>query len=165
MNQVGISTIWIYRNICHWFDPSIVHHLVETLIVVPANLETQVNSLYTTDMTISLIILGTILGFAGFGSGLSKFKKVPDVMTAMAHVGVKPNQIPLLATLEVAGAIGLIVGIWSTTLGTLSAACFVAYFGVASLIHLKLKDTFKDAGAAYVIFFVAIVVTYLQFQR
>ncbi len=132
---------------------------------MPANPEIQVNSLYSTDVTISLIILGTIFGFAGFGSGFSKFKKVPEVMTAMAHVGVQPNQIPLLATLEIAGALGLIVGIWSTSLGTLSAACFVAYFGVASLIHLKLKDTFKDAGAAYVIFFVAIAVTYLQLQR
>ena len=62
-------------------------------------------------MTIALNIFGALLAFAAIGSAISKLKKVPDVMAAMAKVGVKPNQIPVLACLEIAGGLGIIAGI------------------------------------------------------
>jgi len=60
-------------------------------------------------MTIALDIFGALLAFAAIGSAISKLKKVPDVMEAMAKVGVKPNQIPVLASLEIAGGLGMIL--------------------------------------------------------
>ena len=71
-------------------------------------------------MTISLIIFGALLAFAAIGSAISKLVKVPDVMAAMASVGVKPSQVPLLALLEIAGGLGVIAGIWAPGLGTLA---------------------------------------------
>jgi hypothetical protein len=47
-------------------------------------------------MTIALNIFAALLAFAAIGSAVSKLKKVPDVMEAMAKVGVKTNQIPVL---------------------------------------------------------------------
>ena len=61
-------------------------------------------------MTNALNIFGALLAFAAIGSAISKLMKVPDVMAAMAKVGVKPNQIPMLAYLEIAGGLGIIVG-------------------------------------------------------
>jgi hypothetical protein len=58
-------------------------------------------------MTIALIIFGSLLAFAAIGSAIAKLKKVPDVMASMKKVGVKPNQIPVLALLEIAGGLGL----------------------------------------------------------
>ena len=82
-------------------------------------------------MTITLIIFGSLLAFAAIGSAIAKLKKVPDVMASMASVGVKPNQVPVLAVLEIAGGLGIIAGIWAPGLGTLASICLVAYFAGA----------------------------------
>jgi len=116
-------------------------------------------------MTISLIIFGALLAFAAIGSAISKLVKVPDVMAAMASVGVKPSQVPFLALLEIAGGLGVITGIWVPSLGTLASICLVAYFAGALLSHMKKKHKVADFGAALGIFVIAIVTTYLQLQR
>ena len=116
-------------------------------------------------MTISLIIFGALLAFAAIGSAIAKLKKVPDVMASMASVGVKPNQVPVLAALEIAGGLGVIAGIWEPALGTLASICLVAYFAGALLSHFKKKHKVADFGAALGIFVIAIITTYLQLQR
>ena len=90
-------------------------------------------------MKIALIIFGSLLSFAAIGSAISKLKKVPDVMAAMTKVGVKPNQVPVLAYLEIAGGLGVIAGIWLPGLGALATACLLLYFAVAVLIHFSKK--------------------------
>jgi len=116
-------------------------------------------------MKIALDIFGALLAFAAIGSAVSKLKKVPDVMTAMASVGVKPHQIPVLAYLEIAGGLGIIVGIWIPVLGVLSAICLALYFAGALLTHFKKKHGPADFGAALGIFIIAVITTYLQIQR
>jgi uncharacterized membrane protein YphA (DoxX/SURF4 family) len=116
-------------------------------------------------MTISLIIFGSLLSFAAIGSAISKLVKVPDVMTAMASVGVKPNQVPVLALLEIAGGLGVIAGIWKPALGTLASVCLIGYFAGALVAHMKKKHKVADFAAALGIFIIAIITTYLQLQR
>jgi hypothetical protein len=116
-------------------------------------------------MTIALIIFGALLTFAAIGSAIAKLKKVPDVMASMAKVGVKPNLIPVLATLEIFGGLGIIVGIWNKSLGVLSAACLVLYFAGALFTHFSRKHKVADFGAALGIFVIAVVTTYLQIKR
>ena len=116
-------------------------------------------------MKISLIIFGALLAFAAIGSAISKLMKVPDVMAAMAKVGVKPNQIPVLAYLEIAGGLGIIAGLWSKPLGILSSACLVLYFAGALFTHFSRKHKIADFGAALGIFIIACIATALQLQR
>ena len=116
-------------------------------------------------MTISLVIFGSLLAFAAIGSAISKLVKVPDVMAAMESVGVKPNQVPLLAALEIAGGLGVIAGIWAPGLGTLASICLIGYFAGALFSHMKKKHKVADFGAALGIFVIAIITTYLQLQR
>ena len=116
-------------------------------------------------MKITLDIFGALLAFAAIGSATSKLVKVPDVMAAMASVGVKPKQVPLLAVLEIAGGLGLIAGIWSKPLGIASAAALLLYFAGAITAHLKAKSKVSDAGAAIGIFVIAIVTTILELKR
>ena len=116
-------------------------------------------------MTITLIIFGSLLAFAAIGSAISKLKKVPDVMAAMAKVGVKPHLIPVLATLEIFGGLGVIVGIWSKFFGVLSSAALVLYFIGALSSHFTRKHKVADYGAALGIFLIAAITTYLQIQR
>lgn len=116
-------------------------------------------------MKIALDILGALLAFAAIGSAISKLLKVPDVMTAMGAVGVKPNQVPILAILEIAGGLGIIAGIWSKSLGALSAACLALYFAVALLAHFRKKHKIADFGAALGIFIISIATLVLQVKR
>ena len=116
-------------------------------------------------MTISLIIFGSLLAFAAIGSAIAKLKKVPDVMASMASVGVKPNQVPVLAVLEIAGGIGVIAGIWSKNLGVLSSVALGLYFLGAISAHVKAKSKLADAAAAIGIFVIAVVTILLQIQR
>ena len=116
-------------------------------------------------MKIALAIFSSLLTFAAIGSAISKLVKVPDVMAAMAKVGVKPNQIPVLAYLEIAGGLGIITGIWSKPLGILSSACLVLYFAGALFTHFSRKHKVADFGAALGIFIIACITTALQLQR
>ena len=116
-------------------------------------------------MTITLSIFGALLAFAAIGSAIAKLKKVPDVMEAMAKVGVKSNQIPVLAFLEIAGGLGVIVGIWSKPLGIASSVCLALYFAGALFTHFSRKHKVADFGAALGIFVIACVTTFLQFKR
>lgn len=116
-------------------------------------------------MTIALIIFASLLSFAAIGSAISKLKKVPDVMAAMESVGVKPSQIKVLALLEIAGGLGVIVGIWVPVLGKISSAALVLYFLGALYAHFSRKHKVADFGAALGIFIIAVATTLLQLQR
>ncbi len=116
-------------------------------------------------MKIALDIFGALLAFAAIGSAISKLKKIPDVMEAMAKVGVKPQQIPVLAFLEIAGGAGVIAGIWSKPLGLLATACLVLYFLGALYSHFSRKHKVADFGAALGIFVIACITMWLQLQR
>ena len=116
-------------------------------------------------MTIALVIFASLLAFAAIGSAIAKLKKVPDVMASMASVGVTPNQVPLLAALEIAGGLGIIVGIWVPALGLAATIGLVLYFAGALLTHLKKKHGPAEFGAALGIFIITLVTTYMQLQR
>ncbi len=116
-------------------------------------------------MNVALIILGGLLAIASIGSGFGKLKKVPQVMQSMEAVGVKPNQVPVLAALEIAGGLGLIAGIWIAQLGLLAAVCLALYFVGAVFSHLAKKHGVAEFGAAFGILLIAIAVSYLQLQR
>ena len=116
-------------------------------------------------MNITLVIFGSLLSFAAIGSAISKLKKVPDVMAAMAKVEVKSEHIPVLAWLEIAGGIGIIAGIWIPTLGLLASAALVLYFIGALFAHFTRGHKPADFGAALGIFVIAIITTLLQLQR
>ncbi len=116
-------------------------------------------------MTIALIIFGSLLSFAAIGSAISKLKKVPDVMAAMEKVGVKPHQTPILALLEIAGGVGVIIGIWIPVLGKVSSAALVIYFLGALYSHFSRKHKVADFGAALGIFVIAVTTTVLQINR
>lgn len=116
-------------------------------------------------MSIALNIFGALLAFAAIGSAVSKLKKVPDVMAAMAKVGVKPNQIPVLAYLEIAGGLGIIFGFWSKPLGVLASTCLALYFAGALFTHFSRKHKVADFSAALGIFIIACITSALQLKR
>jgi hypothetical protein len=116
-------------------------------------------------MNTTLVIFASLLSIAAAGSAIAKFLKVPKIMESMAHVGVKPELIPVLGVLEVLGTLGLILGIWFQPLGVLSALCLALYFLGAVGSHIKAKSNIADSLPAFMIMVMAIAVTYLEILR
>jgi uncharacterized membrane protein YphA (DoxX/SURF4 family) len=107
----------------------------------------------TTVMAVALAAIAIV-------SAMGKLRKMPQVMDSMAHVGVKPNQIPVLAYLEIAGAIGILVGIAYPLLAFVSAGALMLYFVGAVIAHIRIKDKLKDFAPAL---FLAVLFGYLAY--
>jgi DoxX-like family len=61
--------------------------------------------------------------------------------TIHGTVGVPERHLPTLAGLEIAGAIGILVGLWLEPLGIAAAVGLIAYFLGAVGGHLRVGDT------------------------
>jgi hypothetical protein len=85
-------------------------------------------------------------------SALLKIRHDPKVVKIIHEmVGVPMKFFPHLAACEIAGALGLIIGIGSPPLGVLAGSGLVLYFIGAIVSHLRVGD-FKGIGAAAFMF-------------
>jgi len=81
-------------------------------------------------------------------SALMKIRRDPKVLKIIHEtVGVPIKFFPHLAACEIAGALGLIIGIWSPRLGVAAGTGLVIYFVGAIVSHLRVGD-FKGIGSA-----------------
>jgi len=74
-------------------------------------------------------------------TALRKLSHRPDVVATYTRVGVPEERLNLLAALLLAGAAGLVAGLFVTPLGVAAAAALVAYFALAIGAHLRARDT------------------------
>ena len=116
-------------------------------------------------MTIALVVLSALLGVAAAGSGVQKLRRDPRVMESMLSVGVASGQVPLLAALEILGALGLVVGIWVPWIGTAAAIGLALYFLGAVVAHLRVRAASKETAPALILAALAIVVVLLEWVR
>jgi len=93
-------------------------------------------------MFTALVIATVLLAAICLNSAAMKLRKNDQVL-AVIHgtVGVPLQHLPVLAALEIAGAAGILIGLWLEPLGVLAAAGLVAYFVGAVLGHLRVKNT------------------------
>ena len=102
------------------------------------------------------VLLAAMLGF----SARAKLVHDPSVMGTMRTVGVSDQMVRVLAYLEIAGAVGLLVGIAVPWVGTLAAACVVFYSLGALVAHLRVND--RNVVPAAVLLLVAVAVLVLR---
>jgi NADPH:quinone reductase-like Zn-dependent oxidoreductase len=89
-------------------------------------------------LVISTVLLAAMLAMSA-SMKLGKQEQAVAIIGGM--VGVPLRYFPVLAGLELAGAAGIFAGLWLQPLGTLAAACLVAYFIGALAGHLRVGDT------------------------
>jgi hypothetical protein len=93
-------------------------------------------------MFIALVITTVLLAVMVAGSAMKKLQKDEQVRTVIGGtVGVPERYFPILAALELAGAVGILVGLWLEPLGIAAAAGLLAYFVGAGIGHLRVGDT------------------------
>jgi hypothetical protein len=91
---------------------------------------------------IALAIATVLLAVMVAASAAKKLQKDPQVLEVIGGtVGVPERYFPLLAALELAGAAGILLGLWLAPLGIAAAAGLVLYFLGAMIGHLRVGDT------------------------
>jgi uncharacterized membrane protein YphA (DoxX/SURF4 family) len=74
-------------------------------------------------------------------SAVRKLSHSDEVVHSYARAGVPESSLNTLAAILIAGAVGLVVGIWWRPLGIAAAACLVVYFATACRFHIRAPDT------------------------
>jgi hypothetical protein len=94
-----------------------------------------------------LVVTVVAAGMAAF-SAVGKLRHDPKIVHVVHEiVGVPLNYFPHLAACEIAGAVGLVVGIWLPRVGMAAGIGLVVYFVGAIVSHLRVAD-WKGIGPA-----------------
>jgi hypothetical protein len=99
-----------------------------------------------------LVITCAVALSAAF-SAVGKIRHDPRVVAIIRdRVGVPLEYFPMLAACELAGAVGLLAGIWIPALGVAAAIGLVVYFVGAIASHLRVGDIAGLGPAAFMLF-------------
>jgi hypothetical protein len=89
-------------------------------------------------------------------SALGKIRRDPRIVHVIHEViGVPLKYFSLLAACELAGALGLVLGIWWSSTGVAASIGLVLYFVGATVSHLRIGDV-KGVGPAAFMLAVAV---------
>jgi hypothetical protein len=91
-------------------------------------------------MFVVTAVLALLLTVALVGSAAGKLTRSEQVMGSMRAVGVKDSQVPVLAGIELVGALGLLVGLVVEWIGILAAVGVLLYFALAVASHVRAGD-------------------------
>ena len=93
-------------------------------------------------MVIALVITAVLLAAMLAMSASLKLRQNEQAVAVIGGtVGVPLRFFPVLAALELAGAAGILIGLWLAPLGVVAAAGLVVYFVGAVVGHLRVGDT------------------------
>jgi len=85
-------------------------------------------------------------------SGLGKIRRDPRIVHVIHEVvGVPLKYFSLLAGCELAGALGLVLGIWWPSMGVAASIGLTLYFVGATVSHLRVGDVKGIGPAAFVL--------------
>jgi hypothetical protein len=111
-------------------------------------------------MFIAYAVVAIALSAALVASAVAKLTKQPRIVDGISGLGVPLSWFPGLAAAEIAGAIGLIIGLWVPALGIAAGIGVVAYFVGAVTFHVRAND--RDLVAPAVLGLVAVAATVLR---
>ncbi|MDX6434103.1 MAG: hypothetical protein QOE54_6469 [Streptosporangiaceae bacterium] len=112
-------------------------------------------------MFIAYAVTGVLLALLVVVSARAKLTRDKRLVDGLTGIGVPLGMFPFLAVCEIAGAAGLLVGLWYAPLGIAAAIGLVLYFVGAVGAHLRKRD-FKGLPPALVILIFAAVVLSLR---
>ena len=106
---------------------------------------------------IANVVLSILLALVCLASAVSDFKLLPQIVESMQRLRMPTRIIPALGVTKVAGALGLLVGLSNDALGTYAAACLTVYFFLATILHLRVRDTAANTAPAAALMVVALL--------
>jgi Flp pilus assembly protein TadB len=110
---------------------------------------------------IAYAVIGVLLALVLLVSARAKLTHDKRLVDGLTGIGVPLGMFPFLAACEIAGAAGLVAGLWYAPLGIAAAIGVVLYFIGAAGAHLRKRD-FKGLPNALVLLIFAAVVLSLR---
>ena len=92
-------------------------------------------------MFVATVVVSVLLAGLLAYSAVRKLSHDQDVVEGYARAGVPEDKLNLLATVLLAGAGGLIAGLFWAPIGVAAAGALVLYFAVAIGFHIRAGDT------------------------
>ena len=102
-------------------------------------------------MFIATAVVAGLLALVLAASGQAKLAKNPAVMQGMSTVGVPGDRVWLLSVAEIAGAAGIVAGLFWWPIGVAAAVGVVLYFLGAIGAHIRVKDTANLVAPAVIL--------------
>src|SRR5438067_10882044 len=109
-------------------------------------------------MFVAYIIVIIIAAAANIFSATLDFIRFKQILVNMAKVGVPESWITMLGTLQVAGAVGLLVGIGVPSIGVAAAIGLILFFIAAITTHLRARDYSFGLAVVFLLLAVAALV-------
>jgi hypothetical protein len=104
-------------------------------------LRPQGDLMFATYVTVVIITL-----VVNAAAAAADFVRAPFVLENSAEVGVAEGWLPLLGTLKVAGATGLLIGLlWARVIGMAAAIGLVLFFAGAIATHIRARVLYNLA--------------------
>jgi hypothetical protein len=91
-------------------------------------------------MFVAYTVIAVLLTLALLASATAKLRRVPQLVAGLTGLGVPLGLFPFLAACEIAGAGGLLIGLWYPPVGVAAAIGLVLYFLGAVGAHLRGRD-------------------------
>ncbi|MEU8898601.1 DoxX family protein [Nocardia sp. NPDC048505] len=91
-------------------------------------------------MFVATVIVSVLLAVGLIPSAYFKISRKPEFVEAYAKLGVPENRLNLLAAALLAGAVGLVAGLWWPPIGIAAAIGLILYFLGALAFHVKARD-------------------------
>ncbi|MFL6112706.1 MAG: DoxX family protein [Catenulispora sp.] len=107
-------------------------------------------------MFIAYAVVASLFALILLLSGYFKLTRNTRIVEGITSLGVPLGMFPFLAACEIAGALGLLAGIWFAPLGIAAAIGLVLYFVLAVGAHLRRSD-FKGVPNALVMLVLAVL--------
>ena len=92
-------------------------------------------------MDVAVAVISVLLAALLVVTAARKLGHSPAVVATYRRVGVPEKRLGQLAVLLLAGAAGLVVGLWWKPFGITAAVALVVYFVFAIGAHLRARDT------------------------
>jgi hypothetical protein len=86
------------------------------------------------------VVVSTLLALLMSYAAVRKLSHRPEVVASYTRVGVPEERLNLLAVTLLAGATGLLIGLFWVPLGVAAAAAIAVYFLVAIAAHIRSGD-------------------------
>ncbi|MFD0364799.1 DoxX family protein [Nocardia sp. GCM10030253] len=112
-------------------------------------------------MFVATVIISVLLAAMLSMSAYFKITRRPQFVEGYAAIGVPDSWLNPLAGLLLAGAAGLLVGLWWAPIGIAAAAGLILYFLGGIGFHVKAKD-WKSLPVPTVMLILSIVVLVLR---
>lgn len=112
-------------------------------------------------MVIATAAVSILLAMLLVVSAIIKLTRREPFVQGYLRVGVPEDKLAYLAYLLVAGAAGVIAGLWWAPLGMAAAIGVICYFLVAVIAHLRARDA-KNLPTPLAYLLVAVLVLTLQ---